>query len=62
MRSESRNERRRARREAVSAVVFTACIMSAPNVSNVCYDTAYMANLSEVQLFYPTSILYVDGI
>ena len=37
-------------------------IMSAPNVSNVCYDTAYMANLSEVQLFYPTSILYVDGI
>lgn len=26
MRSESRNERRRARREAVSAVVFTACI------------------------------------
>ena len=37
-------------------------IMSAPNVANVCYDTAYMANLSEVQLFYPTSILYVDGI
>ena len=32
------------------------------NVANVCYDTAYMANLSEVQLFYPTSILYVDGI
>lgn len=37
-------------------------IMSQPNVANVCYDTAYMANLSEVQLFYPTSILYVDGI
>ena len=37
-------------------------IMSAPNVANVCYDTAYMANISEVQLFYPTSILYVDGI
>ena len=37
-------------------------IMSAPNVANVCYDTAYMANLSEVQIFYPTSILYVDGI
>lgn len=37
-------------------------IMSAPNVANVCYDTAYMANLSEVQLLYPTSILYVDGI
>lgn len=37
-------------------------VMSAPNVANVCYDTAYMANVSQVQLFYPTSILYVDGI
>ena len=37
-------------------------IMSQPNVANVCYDTAYMANLSEVQVFYPTSISYVDGI
>lgn len=39
-----------------------ARIMSQPNVENVCYDTAYMANISEVQIFYPTSILYVDGI
>ena len=37
-------------------------IMSQPNVANVCYDTAYMANVSEVQIFYPTSIRYVDGI
>ncbi len=37
-------------------------IMSQPNVANVCYDTAYMANLSEVELYYPTSIQYVDGI
>ena len=37
-------------------------IMSAPNVSNVCYDTAYMANDSEVQLMYAASMLYVDGI
>ena len=37
-------------------------IMSQPNVANVCYDTAYMANLSEVQVFYPTSIRYTDGI
>ena len=37
-------------------------IMSQPNVANVCYDTAYMANISEVQIFYPTSISYVDGI
>ena len=37
-------------------------IMSQLNVANVCYDTAYMANISEVQIFYPTSIRYVDGI
>lgn len=37
-------------------------IMSQPNVANVCYDTAYMANVSEVQIFYPSSISYVDGI
>lgn len=37
-------------------------IMSQPNVANVCYDTAYMANISEVQVFYPTTIRYVDGI
>ena len=39
-----------------------ARIMSQPNVENVCYDTAYMANISEVQIFYPTSILYMDQI
>ena len=39
-----------------------ARIMSQPNVANVCYDTAYMANISEVQIFYPTSIRYVDGV
>ena len=37
-------------------------IMSAPNVANVCYDTAYMANLSQVELFYPQTITYWDGI
>lgn len=36
--------------------------MTGPNPTNFCYDTAYAANLSEVQLFYPTSMLYVDGI
>ena len=39
-----------------------ARVMTGPNVANVCYDSAYMANISEVELFYPTSILYVDGI
>lgn len=37
-------------------------IMSAPNVANVCYDTAYMANLSEVEVMYPQTITYWDGI
>lgn len=37
-------------------------IMSAPNVAYVCYDTAYMANLSEVQIMYPQTITYWDGI
>lgn len=37
-------------------------IMSQPNVANVCYDTAYMANISEVQILYTTAILYMDGI
>lgn len=39
-----------------------ARVMSAPNVANVCYDTAYMANVSEVQFFYPSAALYVDKI
>ena len=37
-------------------------IMSAPNVANVCYDTAYMANVSETQVLYPQTITYWDGI
>lgn len=37
-------------------------IMSAPNVANVCYDTAYMANISQVQLLYPQTMTYWDGI
>jgi len=37
-------------------------IMTSPNAAEVCYDTAYMANLSEVQVFYPQTIRYYDGI
>lgn len=37
-------------------------IMSAPNVANVCYDTAYMANVSEVQVLYPQTVTYWDNI
>ena len=39
-----------------------ARVMSAPNVANVCYDTAYMANISQVQLLYPQTMTYWDGI
>lgn len=37
-------------------------VMSGPNVANVCYDTAYMANISQVQLLYPQTLAYYDGI
>lgn len=37
-------------------------VMSGPNVANVCYDTAYMANISQVQLLYPQTMMYWDGI
>lgn len=36
--------------------------MTQPNAENVCYDTAYLANLSEVQMFYENIMCYVDGI
>lgn len=36
--------------------------MTQPNATNFCYDTAYAANLSEVQVYYPQTIAYFDGI
>lgn len=36
--------------------------MSQPNAANFCYDTAYAANISEVEVFYPSAIAYFDGI
>ncbi|MGC6175384.1 DUF2184 domain-containing protein [Lacrimispora sp. 38-1] len=36
--------------------------MTQPNATNLCYDTAYLANISEVQLFYDNIMRYVDGI
>lgn len=36
--------------------------MTQPNATNFCYDTAYAANISEVQIFYPQTMLYIDGI
>lgn len=37
-------------------------VMTAPNAANFCYDTDYAANISEVQVFYPQTIRYYDGI
>ena len=39
-----------------------ARVMSQPNATDFCYDTAYAANLSEVELFYPQTMMYFDGI
>lgn len=36
--------------------------MTSPNTENFCYDTAYAGNISEVEIFYDQTILYVDGI
>ena len=46
----------------VDELVPLSRVMTSPNTAEVCYDTAYMANLSEVQLFYPGTMIYVDGI
>lgn len=46
----------------VDELVPMSRIMSAPNVANACYDTAFMANLSEVQVMYPQTITYWDHI
>lgn len=36
--------------------------MTQPNAENVCYDTAFLANVSEVQMYYENIMRYVDGI
>lgn len=36
--------------------------LTQPNAANFCYDTAYAANLTEVEIYYPQTMLYVDGI
>ena len=46
----------------VEELVPLARVMSQPNAAQFCYDTAYAANISEVELFYPQTIMYFDGI
>ena len=36
--------------------------MTSPNTEQFCYDTAYAGNISEVEVFYDQTMLYVDGI
>lgn len=36
--------------------------MTSTNTENFCYDTAYAGNVSEVEVFYSQTIVYVDGI
>ena len=36
--------------------------MTQPNAANFCYDTACAANISEVQVYYPQTLRYYDGI
>lgn len=36
--------------------------LTQPNAAEFCYDTAYAANLSEVEIFYPQTMAYFDGI
>ena len=36
--------------------------MTGPNPTDFCYDTGYTANISEVEVLYPQTIAYFDGI
>jgi hypothetical protein len=36
--------------------------MTTPNAERFSYDTTYAGNVSEVEVFYPMTMLYVDGI
>ena len=36
--------------------------MTSSNTNDFCFDTAYAGNLSEVEMFYDQTMLYVDGI
>lgn len=36
--------------------------MTQPNAANLCYDTGYVALISQVEVFYPQTLRYYDGI
>ena len=47
---------------AIDELVPLTRSMTSPNTSYFCYDTAYAGNVSETQLFYAESAIYMDGI
>lgn len=47
---------------AVEELVPMSRTMTGPNIDALGYDSVYMANLSEVEIFYPQTIHYYDGI
>ena len=53
------NDRRFVKADELSPL---ARIMSQPVATLACYDTTYMANLSQVEMFYPQTITYWDQI
>jgi hypothetical protein len=47
---------------AMEELVPLARTMTQPNVDALAYDSVYMANISEVEVFYHQPIVYYDGI
>lgn len=47
---------------AVEELAPLSRVMTQPNAAGVCYDSAYMANISETELYYTQTIQYFDGI
>jgi hypothetical protein len=47
---------------AVEELVPLARTMTQPNIDALAYDSVYMANISEVEIFYFQPIVYYDGI
>ena len=47
---------------AVDELVPLTRAMTSPNAGTFSYDTTYAGNVSEVEVFYPMTMLYVDGI
>ena len=47
---------------AMEELVPLSRTMTQPNIDALAYDSVYMANISEVELFYTQPIRYYDGI